>query len=86
MTRNGSLYSRHMPQADDELAEEVAEPLSHHVEPDERTPTRRLLDRIAAIEQIDTSWGDTYFEEKQAEISAQGDETSDDAQAGSLEV
>ncbi len=54
--------------------EVVAKLVPHHIDPDERTPTRRLLDRIAGLERLDTRWVDDYAQTKGADIAVQGDD------------
>lgn len=66
-------YSRGMPQGDDAFAE-VAAKLVAHGEEDTRTPTQRLLDRIAAADDVDTAWADEYAEMKKVDIGAQSDD------------
>lgn len=53
--------------------EVVAKLISHRDEPDTRTPTRRLLDRIEGLARTDTGWADEHAETKRAEIEAQDD-------------
>ena len=54
--------------------EVVAKLIPHRAEPDTRTPTRRLLDRVAGLARTDTGWSDEHAAAKRAEIEAQGDE------------
>lgn len=64
--RSGSVYiTRH--------GEVVAELVPHRAESDTRTPTRRLLDRIADFDRTDTGWADEHAGAKRAEIEAQSD-------------
>ena len=53
--------------------EVVAKLVPHRGEPDTRTPTRRLLDRIAGLTHADTGWADELAETKRAEIEVQDD-------------
>ncbi|MGK2887824.1 MAG: type II toxin-antitoxin system Phd/YefM family antitoxin [Rhodococcus sp. (in: high G+C Gram-positive bacteria)] len=57
-TRNGELVAKLVP---------------HRGEPDTRTPTRRLLDRVADLTHVDTGWADELAETKRDEIEAQDD-------------
>jgi prevent-host-death family protein len=54
--------------------EVVAKLVPHRAEPDTRSPTRRLLDRLASLTHADTGWADEHAEVKSAEIEAQGDD------------
>ncbi len=54
--------------------EVVAKLVPHRDEPDTRTPTRRLLDRVAGLTHTDTRWTDEHIETKQAEVEAQDDD------------
>lgn len=54
--------------------EVVAKLVPHRGEPDMRTPTRRLLDRVADLTHSDTGWVDEHAETKRAEIEAQDDD------------
>ena len=54
--------------------EVVAKLVPHRADPDTRTPTRRLLDRIAELARTDTGWTDEHAEIKRSEIEAQDDE------------
>lgn len=54
--------------------EVVAKLVPHRDEPDTRTPTRRLLDRVAGLTHTDTGWADEQAETKRAEIEAQDDD------------
>lgn len=54
--------------------EVVAKLVPHRDEPDTRTPTRRLLDRIAGLTRTDSGWADEHAETKRAEIEAQDDD------------
>jgi prevent-host-death family protein len=54
--------------------EVVAKLVPHRGEPDTRTPTRRLLDRVAGLAHTDTGWADEHAETKRAEIEAQDDD------------
>jgi antitoxin (DNA-binding transcriptional repressor) of toxin-antitoxin stability system len=54
--------------------EVVAKLVPHRFVPDTRTPTRRLLDRIAGLAHADGTWADEYAADKQAEIRSQGDD------------
>ena len=54
--------------------EVVAKLVPHRAEPDTRSPTRRLLDRVASLPRTDTGWADEHAEAKRAEIEAQGDD------------
>lgn len=54
--------------------EVVAKLVPHRGEPDTRTPTRRLLDRVADLTHSDTGWADEHTETKRAEIEAQDDD------------
>lgn len=64
--RSGAVYiTRH--------GEIVAKLVPHHNEPDSRTPTLRLLDRIASLPHTDTGWADEHADAKKAEIEAQRD-------------
>jgi prevent-host-death family protein len=51
--------------------EVVAKLVPHRDEPDARTPTRRLLDRVAGLTRTDSRWADEHAETKRAEIEAQ---------------
>ncbi|MEO1058705.1 MAG: type II toxin-antitoxin system prevent-host-death family antitoxin [Actinomycetota bacterium] len=65
--RSGAVYiTRH--------GEVVAKLVPHRDEPDSRTPTRRLLDRISLLPHIDTGWADEHADAKQAGIEAQRDD------------
>jgi prevent-host-death family protein len=65
--RSGAVYiTRH--------GEVVAKLVPYRVEPDERTPTMRLLDRIAGLNRLDTGWADEHARGKQAEIEVQDDD------------
>ena len=65
--RSGAVYiTRH--------GEVVAKLIPHREEPDDRTPTRRLLDRVAALPRTDTGWADEHAGTKTAEIAAQRDD------------
>lgn len=55
--------------------EVVAKLVPHRVDPDTRTATRRLLDRVAGLARTDTSWADEQAGAKRAEIEAQGDDS-----------
>ena len=59
ITRNGAVVAKLVP---------------HRVEADTRTPTRRLLDRVAGLARTDTAWADEHAAAKRAEIEAQGDD------------
>src|SRR6056297_31423 len=62
--RSGAVYiTRH--------GEVVAKLIPHRDEPDSRTPTRRLIDRLASLPHVDTGWADEHADAKQAEIEAQ---------------
>jgi prevent-host-death family protein len=54
--------------------EVVAKLVPHRDEPDTRTPTRRLLDRLAGLTRTDSGWADEHAETKRAEIEAQDDD------------
>lgn len=54
--------------------EVVAKLVPYRSEPDTRTPTRRLLDRLAELGPTDTGWADEYAQVKMAEIEAQADD------------
>jgi prevent-host-death family protein len=54
--------------------EVVAKLVPHRAEPDTRTPTRRLLDRVAGLTGRETGWADEHAAAKRAEIEAQGDD------------
>ena len=54
--------------------EVVAMLVPHRAEPDTRTPTRRLLDRLAGLTVTETGWADEHAAAKRAEIEAQGDD------------
>jgi prevent-host-death family protein len=65
--RSGAVYiTRH--------GEVVAKLVPHRNEPDSRTPTRRLLDRVASLPHVDTGWADEHADAKKAEIEAQRDD------------
>jgi len=65
--RSGAVYiTRH--------GEVVAKLIPHRDEPDSRTPTRRLLDRVAALHRTDTGWADELADAKRAEIEARRDD------------
>lgn len=65
--RSGAVYiTRH--------GEVVAKLVPHRNEPDSRTPTRRLLDRISSLPHTDTGWAIEHADTKQAEIEAQSDD------------
>jgi prevent-host-death family protein len=65
--RSGAVYiTRH--------GEVVAKLIPHRDEPDSRTPTRRLLDRIVTLAGTDTGWADEQADAKKAEIQAQRDD------------
>ena len=53
--------------------EVVAKLVPHRDEPDTRTPTRRLLDRVAGLTRTDSGWADEHAETKRAEIEVQDD-------------
>ena len=53
--------------------EVVAKLVPHREHPDTRTPTRRLLDRVAGLSASGTGWADEHAAGKLAEIEAQGD-------------
>jgi prevent-host-death family protein len=59
ITRNGAVVAKLVP---------------HRTEPDTRTPTRRLLDRVASLARTDTGWADEHAVAKRAEIEAQGED------------
>jgi prevent-host-death family protein len=59
--------------------EVVAELVLHRAETDTRTPTRRLLDRLAGLARSETGWADEHAAAKRAEIEAQGDDAWGDA-------
>jgi prevent-host-death family protein len=54
--------------------EVVAKLVPHRAEPDTRTPTRRLLDRVASLAHTETGWADEHAEAKRAEIEGQDDD------------
>jgi len=65
--RSGAVYiTRH--------GEVVAKLIPHREEPDSRTPTQRLVDRVAALPGTDTGWADEHADTKSAEIEAQRDD------------
>lgn len=65
--RSGAVYiTRH--------GEVVAKLTPHRNEPDSRTPTQRLLDRVAALPRTNTGWVDEHADTKRAEIEAQRDD------------
>jgi prevent-host-death family protein len=65
--RSGAVYiTRH--------GEVVAKLIPHRDEPDSRTPTQRLLDRVATLPRTDTGWVDEHADTKRAEIEAQRDD------------
>ncbi len=65
--RSGAVYiTRH--------GEVVAKLIPHREEPDSRTPTQRLLDRVTALPRTDTGWPDEHTATKRAEIEAQRDD------------
>jgi prevent-host-death family protein len=53
--------------------EVVAKLVPHRDEPDTRTPTRRLLDRVASLTRTDSGGADEHAETKRAEIEAPND-------------
>ena len=59
ITRNGEVVAKLVPYRD---------------EPDTRTPTRRLLDRVAGLTHTDTGWADEHAETKRDEIETQDDD------------
>ncbi|MGK2887138.1 MAG: type II toxin-antitoxin system Phd/YefM family antitoxin [Rhodococcus sp. (in: high G+C Gram-positive bacteria)] len=59
ITRNGEVVAKLVPYRD---------------EPDTRTPTRRLLDRVAGLTHTDTGWADEHTETKRDEIETQDDD------------
>lgn len=54
--------------------EVVAKLTPYRIEPDDRTPTRRLLDRVAGLTHRHSGWADEYANEKRDEIAAQDDD------------
>jgi prevent-host-death family protein len=54
--------------------EVVAKLVPHRAERDQRSPTRRLLDRVASFAPTDTGWADEHAMDKKAEIEAQSDD------------
>jgi len=65
--RSGAVYiTRH--------GEVVAKLVPHRDEPDTRTPTQRLLDRVTGLTRTDTGWVDEHAETKRAAIEAQDDD------------
>lgn len=54
--------------------EVVAKLVPHRAEADTRTPTGRLLDRLAGLVRADTGWADEHADAKRAEIDAQADD------------
>lgn len=54
--------------------EVVAKLIPHRLEPEGRTPTRRLLDRIANLQRSNTGWSDDHEEAKRFETGAQDDD------------
>ena len=54
--------------------EVVAKLVPHRSEPDARTPTRRLIDRVTGLTRTDTDWADEHAETKRAEIEALDDD------------
>jgi prevent-host-death family protein len=54
--------------------EVVAKLVPHRDEPDTRTPTRRLLDRIAGLTHNDSGWAAEHAETKRVEIELQDDD------------
>lgn len=50
--------------------EVVAKLIPHQIEPDTRSPTRRLIDRIAGLTRTNTDWADEHAETKRAEVEA----------------
>jgi prevent-host-death family protein len=55
--------------------EVVAKLVPHRADPDTRTPTGRLLDRLAGLIREETGWADEHAGDKRAEIDAQVDDT-----------
>jgi prevent-host-death family protein len=65
--RSGAVYiTRH--------GEVVAKLIPHRDEPDRRTPTQRLLDRVTSLPRTDTGWADEHADAKKADIEAQRDD------------
>lgn len=54
--------------------EVVAKLVPHRADSDARTPTRRLLDRVAELSQADSGWADEHDRAKRAEIESQVDD------------
>jgi prevent-host-death family protein len=52
----------------------VAKLIPHRDSPDTRTPTRRLLDRVAGLTRTDSGWAQEHAETKRAEIETQDDD------------
>jgi hypothetical protein len=57
----------------DPPAKVVAKPDLRPDEPDSRTPTQRLLDRITDLPRADSGWADEHDQTKRADIEAQND-------------
>jgi prevent-host-death family protein len=65
--RSGAVYiTRH--------GEVVAKLIPHRADSDTRTPTRRMLDRIAGLARTETGWADEHAAAKRADIDAQDDD------------
>ena len=54
--------------------EVVAKLVPHRAEGDTRTPTRRLLDRVAQLSHAHSGWADELERAKRAEIESQVDD------------